>query len=123
VAESTIRKYRIHGKNPPSQTWRSFLKNHVKVIAAIELFTVHTISFRVLYCLIVLRHDRRWLVHFNVTAHPTAAWTAQQIIESFPLDEAPKHLVRDRDSIYGNRIQQRLKHAGISEVVIALRSP
>lgn len=123
VAESTIRKYRIHGKKPPSQTWRSFLKNHVKDIAAIDFFTVHTISFRVLYCLIVLRHDRRRLVHFNVTAHPTAAWTAQQIIEAFPVDEAPKHLLRDRDGIYGKCFQQRLKHMGIKDVVIAPRSP
>ena len=123
VAESTIRKYRIHDKKPPSQTWRTFLKNHVKDIAAIDFFTVHTISFGVLYCLIVLRHDRRRLVHVNATAHPTAAWTAQQIIEAFPFDEAPKHLIRDRDCLYGNRFQQRLKHMGIKEVVIAPRSP
>jgi len=77
----------------------------------------------VLYCLIVLRHDRRRLVHLNVTAHPTAAWTAQQTIEAFPFDEAPEYLIRDRDCPYGNRFQQRLKHMGIKEVVIAPRSP
>ena len=123
VAESTIRKYRIRSKSPPSQTWKSFLKNHVKDIAAIDFFTILTINFRVLYCFIVLRHDRRKLIHFNVTAHPTAAWTAQQIIEAFPFDEAPKYLIRDRDGIYGNQFLYRLKHMRIEEVVIALRSP
>ncbi|MCH7601928.1 MAG: transposase [Planctomycetes bacterium] len=123
VAESTIRKYRVRGKKPPSQTWRSFLKNHVKDIAAIDFFTVHTIGFRVLYCFIVLRHDRRRIVHINVTTHPTAAWTAQQIINAFPFDDAPKYLIRDHDGIYGNHFHHRLKHMGIEEVVIAPRSP
>ena len=123
VAESTIRKYRIRSKKPPSQTWRSFLKNHVTDIAAIDFFTIHTVNFRVLYCFIVLRHDRRKMIHFNVTAHPTAAWTAQQIIEAFPFDEAPKYMIRDRDGIYGNLFRHRLKHMGIEEVVIAPRSP
>ncbi len=123
VARSTIRKYRIRGPGPGPQTWRSFLKNHVKDIAAIDFFTVHTISFRVLYCFIVLRHDRRKVVHFNVASHPTAAWTAQQIIDAFPFDEAPKYLIRDRDGIYGEYFQQRLKHMGIKEVLISPRSP
>ena len=123
VAESTIRKYRIRGNKPPSQTWRSFLKNHVKDIAAIDFFTVPTITFRVLHGFIVLRHDRRKMIHFNVTAHPTAAWTAQQIIEAFPFNESPKYLIRDRDGIYGNHFHHRLKHMGIKEVVIAPRSP
>ena len=123
VAESTIRKYRIRSKKPPSETWRSFLKNHVKDIAAIDFFTIPTVNFRVLYCFIVLRHDRRKLIHFNVTAHPTASWTAQQILEAFPFDEAPNYLIRDRDSIYGNHFLYRLKHMGIEEVIIAPRSP
>ena len=76
-----------------------------------------------LYCFIVLRHDRRKLVHFNATSHPTAAWTAQQLIEAFPFDEAPKYLIRDRDGIYGIRFQNRLRNMGIKEVVIAPRSP
>ena len=92
-------------------------------IAAIDFFTIPTFNFRVLYCFIVLQHDRRKLIHFNVTAHPTAAWTAQQIIEAFPFDEAPKYLIRDRDGIYGNQFLYRLKHMRIEEVVIALRSP
>ena len=123
IAESTIRKYRIRSKKPPSQTWRSFLKNHVTDIVAIDFFTVHTINFRVLYCFIVLQHDRRRIVHFNVTAHPTALWTAQQIINAFPFDEAPKYLIRDRDGIYGNHFRSRLKHMEIEEVVTSPRSP
>ena len=123
VAESTIRKYRIRSKRPPSQTWRSFLKNHVTDIAAIDFFSVHTITFRVLYCFIVLRHDRRRVVHFHVTMHPTATWTAQQIINAVPFDKAPKYLIRDRDGIYGNHFHHRLKHMGIEEVIIAPRSP
>ena len=123
IAESTIRKYRVRSKKPPSQTWRSFLNNHAKDIAAIDFFTIPTFNFRVLYCFIVLRHDRRQIVHFNVTMHPTATWTAQQMIEAFPFDEAPKYLIRDRDGIYGNHFHHRLKHMGIEEVIIAPRSP
>ncbi|MCZ6836070.1 MAG: integrase core domain-containing protein [Planctomycetota bacterium] len=123
VAESTIRKYRIRSSKPPSQTWRSFLNNHANDIAAIDFFTVPRFTFRVLYCFIVLRHDRRTIVHFNVTEHPTAAWTAQQIIEAFPFDEAPKYLIRDRDGIYGNQVRSRIKHLGIMEVVTSPRSP
>ena len=123
IAESTIRKYRIRSKKPPSQTWRSFLNNHAKDIAAIDFFTIPTYNFRVLYCFIVLRHDRRKIAHFNVTAHPTAAWTAQQIIEAFPFDEAPKYLIRDRDCIYGKHFRSRLKHMEIEDVATAPRSP
>ena len=123
VAESTIRKYRIRGKTPPSQTWRSFLKNHVKDIAAIDFFTIPTVNFRVLYCFIVLRHDRRRTIHFNVTAHPTAEWTAQQIVEAFPDEEAPRFVIRDRDGIYGQIFQTRVASMGIDEVVTAPRSP
>ena len=92
-------------------------------IAAIDFFTVPTFNLRVLYCFIVLRHDRRRIVHFNVTMHPTATWTAQQIINAFPFDKAPKYLIRDRDGIYGNHFHHRLKHIGIEEVIIAPRSP
>jgi transposase InsO family protein len=123
VAASTVAKYMVRGRKPPSQTWRSFLKNHMQDLAAIDFFIVPTITFRVLYCLIVLRHDRRRIVYFNVTTHPTAAWTAQQMVEAFPFNETPKYLIRDRDGIYGYDFQQRLKHMGIKEVVIAPRSP
>ena len=101
VTEKTIAKYRIKHTKPPSQTWKTFLTNHADQIAAVDFFTIPTINFRVLYCFIVLLHGRRKLVHFNVTEHPTAQWTAQQIIEAFPDDTSPRYLLRDRDSIYG----------------------
>ena len=97
VAESTVAKYMARHRKPPSQTWRIFLDNHVHDLMGIDFFTVPTVTFRVLYVFIVLRHDRRRVVHFNVTAHPTAQWTAQQIIEAFPFDETPGYMIRDRD--------------------------
>jgi putative transposase len=123
VADSTVAKYMIQHKKPPSQTWRSFLKNHVRQIAAIDFFTVPTVTFRILYCFIVLRHNRREIVHFNVTANPNARWTAQQINEAFPYDAAPKYLIRDRDGIYGKDFRKRVKEMSIKEVIIAPRSP
>jgi len=123
VAESTVAKYMIRQPKPPSQNWRTFLENHVGQIAAIDFFTVPTITFRVLYVFLVLRHERRRLAHFNVTTSPTAQWTAQQIVEAFPYDEAPRFLLRDRDGIYGQGFRDRVKHMGIDEVKIAFRSP
>ena len=82
-----------------------------------------TVHYRLLYCFIVPRHDRRRVVHFNVTTHPIARWTGQQIVEAFPYDEAPRFLIRDRDGIYGHDFRERVKHMGIEEVVIAYRSP
>ena len=92
VAESTVAKYMGRASKPPSQTWRTFLENHVGEIAAIDFFVVATVSFRLLYCFLVLRHDRRRVVHFNVTRYPTARWTAQQVVEAFPYDESPRFL-------------------------------
>ncbi|MCP4249296.1 MAG: transposase family protein [bacterium] len=123
ASKATVDKYRIRHREPPSQTWRTFLGNHVRDLVAIDFFTVPTATFRVLYCFIVLRHDRRMVVHFNITAHPTACWAAQQIVEAFPFDEAPRFMVRDRDGIYGEDFRQRVKHMGIEAVVIAYRSP
>jgi putative transposase len=123
VAESTVAKYLERGRKPPSQTWRTFLENHVPDIAAIDFFVVATVSFRLLYCFLVLRHDRRRVVHFNVTSHPTARWTAQQVVQALPFDEAPRFLIRDHDGIYGQDFRERIKHLGIAEVIIAYRSP
>ncbi len=123
VADSTVAKYMIKHKKPPSQTWRSFLKNHVKQIAAVDFFTVPTVRFQILYCFIVLRHHRRRIVHFNITMHPTARWTAQQITEAFPYDTVPKYLIRDRDGIFGTFFEQRVENMGIREVLIAPKSP
>ncbi len=123
VAASTIDKYRSRPRKPPSQTWRAFLDNHAKDMVAVDFFTVPIATFRILFCFIVLRHDRRKVVHFNVTAHPTARWAAQQIVEAFPYDEAPRFLIRDRDGIYGADFRRRVKHIDIEEVVTAPRSP
>jgi hypothetical protein len=105
VAESTVAKYRIKTPKPSSQTWKTFLSNHARDIIGIVFFTVSTATFRNLYCFIILSHERRQVIHFNVTEHPTAAWTAQQLIEAFPEDTAPRFLIRDRDSIYGHDFQ------------------
>lgn len=123
VSEATVRKYRIPQRKPPSQTWRTFLDNHLTDIVAVDCFTVPTATFRILFAFVVLRHDRRMLLHFNVTAHPTAKWTAQQVVEAFPDDTAPRFLIRDRDGIYGNAFQHRIKSMGIERVLIAPRSP
>ncbi len=121
--QSTVAKYMCRHHKPPSQTWRTFLTNHIGDLAAIDFFVVPTVRFQLLYCLVVLRHDRRRVVHFNVSAHPTARWTGQQIVEAFPFDEAPRFMVRDRDGIYGHDFRERVRHMSIEEVVIAYRSP
>jgi len=123
VAEATVAKYMRRPRKPPSQTWRTFLRNHVTDIAACDFFTIPTVTFRVLYVFIVLRHDRREIVHFNVTTNPHAEWTGQQIINAFPYEEAPRFLIRDRDGIYGDYFKNRIKGMGIDEVLIAPHSP
>ncbi len=123
VVEQTVAKYLVRTRNPPSPTWRTFLANHAADIAACDFFTVPTVTFRVLYVFIVLRHDRRRVVHFNVTDHPYAEWTAQQIINAFPYEEAPRLLIRDGDDIYGDYFTKRVEGMGIEEVPIAPRSP
>jgi putative transposase len=123
VAERTIS--RLIPKCPlrPSQTWRTFLTNHVRDLVSIDFFTVPTARLRVLFVLVVLAHHRRRVLHFNLTEHPTAAWTAQQIVDSFPDDTAPSCLLRDRDAIYGDAFRQRVKGMRIQEVLTAPRSP
>ncbi len=123
VAESTVDQYRIRPRKPPSPTWRAFLDNHAKDMVAVDFFTIPTATFRILFAFVVLRHDRRRLIHFNVTAQPTAEWAAQQIGEAFPFDAAPRSLIRDRDGIYGEGLRERIADMGIEEVVIAPRSP
>ena len=123
VAETTVAEYMCRHRKPPSQTWRTFLGNHARDIVAVDFFTVPTATFRILFVFLVMRHDRRFVIHFNVTANPTAQWTAQQIVEAFPYDEAPHFLLRDRDSIYGHHFENRIKNMGIEEVITAPRSP
>jgi putative transposase len=124
IAQATVAKYLSrHRGTPPSQTWRTFLTNHVSQLASIDFFTVPTVTFRVLFVFVVLSHDRRRIVHFNVTAHPTAAWTAQQLREAWPWDTAPRFLIRDRDSIYGSALPRVAQAMSIDEVLTAPRAP
>jgi len=123
VGETSVGKYMVRGRKPPSQTWRTFLENHVKTLVSIDFFTVPTIRFQILYVFLVLAHDRRRILHFGVTAHPTAEWTAQQLREAFPWDAAPRYLLRDRDRIFGDEFKKQVKDMGIQEVLSAPRSP
>jgi transposase InsO family protein len=102
VSQSTVAKSMRRRRRPPSQTWRTFLTNHASQIMAADLFVVPTVTFRLLFVLIILAHDRRRLVHVAVTAHPTAAWTAQQLRNAYSEHDAPRYLLHDRDSIFAD---------------------
>ncbi len=123
VSERTVSRLLGRPRRPPSQTWRTFLTNHVAALASIDFFTVPTVTGRVLFVLVVLLHHRRRIVHVNVTEHPTALWTAQQMIEALPNDTAPRWLVRDRDAIYGDTFRRRVARMGIAEVISTPSSP
>jgi putative transposase len=123
VAKSTVEKYRVRPQKPPSPTWKTFLTNHVHDLVALDFFVVPTVRHKVLFVLVILAYHRRRVVHFNVTEHPTAQWTAQQVVDAFPWDKAPRYLLRDRDRVYGTSFRQRVQHMGIEEVLIAPRSP
>ncbi len=123
VAKSTVEKYKPRGERSPSATWWTFLDQHLKGLVAIDFFVVPTATFKVLFVFLVLVHDRRRIVHFNVTEHPTAQWTAQQLVEAFPFDTAPRYLLRDGDGIYGERVRRRIDSLGVDEVVTAPASP
>ncbi len=123
VAKSTVERYRVRPAGPPSPTWKAFLDNHVKDLVSIDFFTVPTVRFQVLFVFLVLAHHRRRVVHFNLTANPCSQWTAQQIVEAFPFDKAPRYLLRDRDAIYGAKFRSRVHSLGIEEVRTAPRSP
>ena len=123
IAQSTVAKYMSRRRRPPSPDWQAFLRNHTAHIAAIDLFVVPTIGFKLLYGLVILRLARRRLVWTNVTANPTAEWVARQITEAFPWDEAPHYLIRDRDTSYGAAVTRRLRTMGIRDRPITPRSP
>jgi transposase InsO family protein len=123
IGETSVSKYMIHRRRPPSQTWRTFLDNHVKSLVSVDFFTVPTIRFQILYVFLVLAHDRRRILHFVVTAHPTAEWTAQQLRDAFPWDTAPRYLLRDRDRIFGADFSKQVKEMGVKELLAAPRSP
>jgi transposase InsO family protein len=123
VSQATVSKYMLRPRRPPSEVWRTFLTNHAKDLIALDFFTVPTATFRVLFVLVVLSHRRRRLVHFNVTDHPTAEWTARQLLEACGQEESPRHLIRDRDHVYGERFSRQARLLDIQEAVIAPRSP
>jgi len=123
VAQSSVARYMVKRRGPPSQGWGSFLRNHAPEIAAMDLFVAPTVGFRLLYAFVIIRLGRRDLVWVNVTANPTAEWIAQQITKAFPWNEAPRYLVRDGDRVYGTAVTRRLRAMGIRDKPIAPASP
>jgi len=123
VAQATVAKYMVKRYGPPSQGWRTFLRNHAPDIAAMDLFVVPTIGFDLLYAFVIVRLDRRQLVWINVTQNPTAEWITRQLTEAFPWNEAPRALIRDRDRIYGEVALRRIRAMGIRDKPIAPASP
>jgi transposase InsO family protein len=123
VSQATVAKYMVRRRGVPSSTWRSFLRNHAQGIAAIDMFVVASASFRLLYVMVILAHDRRKFMRTAVTEHPTAAWLSLQVTEGFPWDTAPRYLLRDRDASYGSEFCNRIEAMGITQVVTAPRSP
>jgi len=123
VSERTVSRLLGHRRRPPSQTWRTFLANHLVSVVSIDFFAVPTFTGRVLFVLVLLSHARRRVVHVNVTDHPTAVWTAQQMTDAFPDDTAPRWILRDRDNIYGEAFRRRLATMAIAEVVCSPASP
>jgi transposase InsO family protein len=122
VSDSTIRKYRPRIRRG-DQTWKTFLHNHAKDLLAVDFLVVRTATFRVLFVFLVLAHERRKVLHFNVTDSPSAAWTAQQLAEAFPYAQPPRYLLRDRDGIYGQEFVRRTRNLGLQQKLIAPRSP
>jgi transposase InsO family protein len=123
VAQSSVAKYMVKRRGPPSQGWRTFLRNHAPEVAAMDLFVVPATSFRMLYGFVIVRLDRRALVWINVTTNPTAEWVARQITEASPWDVAPRYMIRDRDRIYGIVVTCRLRAMGIRDRPTAPASP
>lgn len=123
VSQATVSKYLVKSRKPPSQAWRTFLRNHTSDLISLDFLTIPTATFRVLYVLVILSHERRRILHFNVTSNPTAAWAARQLLEACGSDEQPKFLLWDRDGIYGGLFSRQAAALGIREVVTAPRSP
>ena len=123
ISQATVGRWMPWRPKVPSPTWRSFLHNHLTDIAAIDMFVVATATFRILYALIVLGHDRRKVIHFDVSQNPEQVWLSRQMTEAFPWETAPRYLLRDRDTSYGRAFRDRVKAMGIEEVLTAQRSP
>ncbi|MFI5395883.1 MAG: integrase core domain-containing protein [Candidatus Binatia bacterium] len=125
VSERTVSRYvrASRPRRPPGASWKTFLDNHREVLAAMDFFTVPTLSLRLLYVLLVIQHDRRKVLHVNVTAHPTAAWVTQQLREAFPFEAAPRYLLMDRDSIFSAEVDGALRHMEVRPVRTSFQSP
>src|SRR5713226_6052948 len=123
ISQATVAKHMVRRRGAPSPTWRTFLRNHAEGVAAIDVFVAASASFRLLYVMIILAHDRRNILRTAVTEHPTAAWLSRQVTEAFPWDTAPRYLLRDRDGSYGSYFRNRVQAMGITEVITAARSP
>jgi transposase InsO family protein len=123
VSERTVSRILRTVSRRPSQTWKTFLQNHLGQIVSVDFFTVPTIRLRILFVFLVLEHQRRQVLHFNVTDHPTSAWVAQQMVEAFADRETPRYLIRDRDGVYGLEVSRRLESLQIEEVLTAPQSP
>jgi putative transposase len=123
LSQATVAKYMVRRRKPPSQTWRTFLQNHVKDLVSSDFFVVPTVFFDLLFVFVILSHDRRRLLHFGVTAYPTADWAARQLLEAFPWESAPRYLLRDRDRTYGEKFRGAANGLGIREVLTAPQSP
>jgi putative transposase len=123
ISERTVSRILRTLRRPPTQTWKTFLHNHIGQLVSIDFFAVPTITMRVLFVFVVLEHRRRQVLHFNVTEHPTAAWTSQQIVEAFADRDTPRYLIRDRDNIYGDEVRLRIASMGIEEILTAPQSP
>jgi transposase InsO family protein len=123
VGQTTVAKYMARGRRPPSQGWKTFLRNHADGVASMDLFVVPTISFRLLYGFLILQHGRREILWIGTTADPNADWIARQLTEAFGWEEAPQFIIRDRDRAYGNIVVRRLRAMGIRDRPTSPRSP
>lgn len=123
LSEATVAKYMARHRKPPSQNWRTFLKNHITTLVSADFFVVPTITFQIIFVFVIFSHDRRRPIHFAVTKNPASEWAARQILEAFPWDSAPRFLLRDRDAIYGQVFQDVVESVGTREVLTAPQSP
>ena len=123
LSEPTVAKYMVRVRKPPPQAWLTFLRNHTGAMVSIDFFTVPTATFRIHCVFLVLPHNRRKVLYFNVTDHPSAMWTGRQLIQAFPWDTAPKYLLRDRDKIYGPEFQRAADNLRFQQIVTSPRSP
>ena len=123
ISQTAVIKYMVRHRRPPCQHWQTFLHNHAKDLVSIDLFTVPTVTFRILNVFLVLSHQRRQVIHFNVTEHPASRWTRQQVVEAFPWEETPRYLLRDRDRVYGAEFRRWVHSLAIEEILTTPRSP